>query len=117
MKRLLSTILIICVVSFAFAGCVSGMGGDNDYIIKVSGTTGLNFSGSYMTVTSNGNSTSKTVDGTVPTQYSVRGTIVSVVFQKKTEGGYLKVEVLRGGKVINSSDTTAAYGVVSVATQ
>jgi len=47
----------------------------------------------------------------------VKGNIVSVVFQKQTESGTLKVEILCGGKVVNSSDTTAAYGVVSVATQ
>ena len=70
-----------------------------------------------MVVTSGGQSTSKSVDGVVPATYSVKGNIVSVVFQKQTESGTLKVEILRGGKVVNSSDTTAAYGVVSVATQ
>ncbi len=69
-----------------------------------------------MVVSSGGQSVSKSVDGTVPTQYSAEGKMVSVVFQKQTENGTLKVEILRDGKVIKSSDTTAAYGLVSVAT-
>jgi hypothetical protein len=89
---------------------------DTEFQIKVSGTAGLPFSGSYMVVSSGGQSVSKSVDGTVPTQYSVEGMMVSVAFQKQTEDGTLKVEILRDGQVVKSSDTTAAYGLVSVAT-
>jgi len=32
------------------------------------------------------------------------------------KGGTLKVDILRDGQVVTSSDTTAAYGLVSVAT-
>jgi hypothetical protein len=69
-----------------------------------------------MVVKADGKSTSKSVDGVVPVTYSVTGTVVSVAFQKKTEIGTLKVEILRGSTMVNSSDTTAAYGLVSVAT-
>lgn len=75
----------------------------------------VRFSGSYMVVTSGG-STSRSVDGTTPAEYAVRGVIVSCAFQKTSESGSLKVEILKGGKVVNSSYTAAAYGVVSVAT-
>lgn len=76
----------------------------------------VRFSGNYMVITSNGGSASRSVDGRTPAEYTVKGNIVSCVFQKTGEKGSLKVEVLKGGKVVNSSHTTAAYGVVSVAT-
>ena len=117
MKRLIAVILVVCIVGLFFTGCGGSLSTDSEFQIKVSGTTGLEFSGTYMVVTSGGQSTSKSVDGVVPAAYSVKGNIVSVVFQKQTESGTLKVEILRGGKVVNSSDTTAAYGAVAVATR
>ena len=112
MKRL---ILLIAVLSLVVGGC-AGIG-DSDFTIKVSGTSGLKFSGNYMVVTSGGGSTSKSVDGTVPAQYTIRGNIVSCVFQKQSEYGTLRVEIVKGGKIVSQSETLAAYGVVSVATQ
>lgn len=113
MKYIIS-ILLVVVLALSFSGCGAS---DTEYTIKVSGTSGLSFSGAYMTVTSDGESVSKSVDGTVPAQYTTTGDIVSVSFQKQVESGTLKVEILKDGKVIKSSDTTAAYGVVMVATQ
>jgi len=115
MKKLIVAILLVSIGGLFFAGCGGSLSTDSEFQIKVSGTTGLEFSGSYMTVTSGGQSTSKSVEGTVPAQYTVTGNMVSVAFQKQVESGTLKVEILKDGKVINSSDTTAAYGVVSVA--
>jgi len=117
MRKLMLILLLVGITAFIFTSCAGPSLTDTEFEIKVSGTTGLEFSGSYMAVTSGGQSTSKSVDGVVPATYSVKGNIVSAVFQKKAESGTLKVEILKGGKVVNSSDTTAAYGVVSVATQ
>jgi hypothetical protein len=72
---------------------------------------------------SNGQSASESVVGTVPAEYSVTGTnritvsMVSVELQKQTEEGTLKVEILKDNETVASSETTAAYGVVSVATE
>lgn len=71
---------------------------------------------------SDGQPRSESVNGTVPAEYSVTGTnritvsIVSVELHKQTKEGTLKVEILKDDEVIGSSETTAAYGVVSVAT-
>jgi hypothetical protein len=113
MKKRILIMLILGALIFLLTGC----DGESTFVIRVSGTTGLEFSGNYLVYTSNGQSTSKSVDGTVPTEYTVKGTIVSVVFQKQTEEGTLKVEILKDNQVIASSETTAAYGVVSVATE
>lgn len=66
----------------------SGLGGilASDYIIKVTGSKGCRFSGSYMLVTADGQSQSKTVEGVVPAEYNCRGSIVSTTFQKQAEG-------------------------------
>jgi len=89
---------------------------DTEFQIKVSGTNGLAFSGAYMVLTTGGQSTSQSVDGIVPTEYTVKGDIVSANFQKQSEGGTLIAEIIKSGEVVNSSTTTASYGVVSVAT-
>jgi hypothetical protein len=114
MKKIICLALITVIL--LLMGCGSSLS-DSDYKIKVSGTSGLEFSGSYMVVKAGGESTSKSVDGTVPAEYSVTGDIVSVSFQKQTDTGTLKVEISKDGKVLKSEDTTAAYGVVAIATQ
>lgn len=84
--------------------------------IVVSGTPGLKFSGSYGITSLTGNAKQKSVDGTVPTHYDLpSGTVVSVVFQKRTTQGTLTVKILHHGKVVGHSSTTAQYGAVSVA--
>jgi len=88
----------------------------SEYQIEVSGTAGLKFSGSYLVVSGDGSSTGHSVDGTVPASYTVKGSIASVVFQKQSEAGSFTVQISKGGKVIKESTTSAAYGVVTVAT-
>ena len=116
MRRIVTVIALLFIVCFLFVSC-SGLGGDSDFTIRISGTSGLSYSGNYMAVKSDGSSASRSVEGIIPAQYTVRGNIVSAVFQKQTENGLLKVEILRDGNLIKSSETTASYGVVSVATQ
>jgi len=95
----------------------AGLGGvlAEDYIIKVTGSDSCKFSGSYMVVTADGQSQSKSVEGRVPTEYQCRGSIVSTSFQKQGESGMLKVQIMKGGRLVNESETSAAYGVVSAA--
>lgn len=90
---------------------------DKLYDNLYSDSPNIEFSGSYMVVTSNGGTSSRSVDGTTPAEYYLGSAdIVSCAFQKTSESGSLKVEILKGGKMVNSSYTTADYGVVSVAT-
>jgi|GEM_PF-4251157 len=87
-----------------------------NFIVKVSGTSGLRFSGSCATTTISGTAISKSLDGVVPAEYTISGAIVSCAFQKQSAEGVLKVEIIKDGKVVAQSDTSATYGVVSVAT-
>lgn len=89
---------------------------DTEFEINVTGTPARAFSGSIMVVSSKGQTTSQSFDGKVPATYYVTGTMVSVAFQKKSPTGTLAVEIVNGGRVIKSGETTAEYGLVSVAT-
>jgi hypothetical protein len=119
MKKLILIILVLGIIAFVLTGCAH----NSQFNIRVSGTTDLEFSGSYLVVMSNGQSDSESVNGTVPYEIGVIGidgiiiSTVSVEFQKQTEEGTLKVEILKDDEIIASSETTAAYGVVSLATE
>jgi hypothetical protein len=108
---------LLAAVLLSLVACV-GLGmADSEYTIEVEGTHGTNFSGGIMEVRAGGSNRQQSVDGTVPTRYTAYGNIVSVSFQKKDVPGTLRVRILRDGKVIEQSSTSAAYGMVSAAGQ
>ena len=116
MKRLIAVCLILALVlPLALAGC--SFTRDRDYAIQVVGSQDLGFTGSYTVYTSKGQAESRSVDGSVPAEYKVTGTAVSCIFQKTDKEGLLHVVIIEGGEIIASSETTAAYGGVSLATK
>ena len=94
------------------------------YTIKVSSNvTGLNFTGKYTWVNAAYDpeawvvfsSDSEDVTGNVPEQYTVPDVIsVGGMFQKQAVNGTLKVELWRGGDLIDSSVTTDPWGAILV---
>jgi hypothetical protein len=138
MKRLLLFISILALALLPI-GCIDIMGmikGVTDvtieevlktltstYTIKVDGTDELNFSGEYMVVTTDFDTENRVafssdpipVEGQVPKQYRVTdATAVAVMFQKQDEEGTLRVEIWRGGELIDSAETTDPWGAVLV---
>ena len=113
---IIAGVIILIIIVIAVATCDGILPGESQFEIRVSGTGGLAFSGNYLVAGVDGDSASKSVDGTIPEQYSVTGAIVSAVFQKQAEDGTLRVEIIKAGEVVATSETTAAYGVVSVGT-
>jgi hypothetical protein len=111
----LTKILLVLVVLTVTSACAEFT--TKDFEIVVTGDGGLSFHGSYMATQPSGESASRSIEGTTPASYRVKGNIVSVVFQKKGENGLLRVEIRSGGNVIASEYTTAAYGVVQIATR
>ena len=109
-------VMLLLVGIFICSGCSTGLV-ESKFTIKVSGTSGLEFSGHYMTVTAGRISTSKVVEGKVPDQYSVSGNIVSCTIQKKTKSGILSIQIIKDDKVVSASETTIAYGAVSAETK
>lgn len=122
-------LLAVIVSALVIAGCDSNTGPalgsvaklaagvESDFTILVSGTPGTKFIGGYMLMQADGSNTHKSVEGKTPSEYKMRGTMISTSFQKQSTKGELVVTVHRDGKEVSQSDTTAAYGVVSVATQ
>jgi hypothetical protein len=101
---------------FTFVITVTGMSKSKD-LKSLTGSDSVKFSGNYMTMTASGSSTSQTVEGTVPATYETTGSIVSCEFQNMGEYGWLDVTVTKDGAWAGQSTTSAAYGVVTVATQ
>jgi hypothetical protein len=94
---------------------VTGTTGDSD-LKSLTGSSNVKFTGGYMVVAADGSSTSQSVEGTVPAQYNVSGTIVSCEFQNQFQWGALIVTILKNGSWAAEASTSAAYGVVTVAT-
>jgi hypothetical protein len=111
-KRLLALIAITLIFT---SGCSTAV--DTDYSIKVAGSTGTQFSGSYIVTDANGESTTYSVDGTVPAEYSVTGIKIECTFQKLVEAGELRLEILRDGEMVASAETSSGMGVISALTQ
>ncbi len=94
-------------------------GGTNSLTLRVSGTPGTGFSGSYTTAAG-----SQNVEGTLgrsPTDYELSGkgaagaNIVSANAQRRgTNGGALKVEISKDGQAVQSQETNGASNTASV---
>jgi hypothetical protein len=52
--------------------------------------------------------------GSSTEQFKIPCGLYSAVFQKYSNGGYLKVSLVRDGLIVNQKFTTAAYGVVGI---
>jgi len=93
------------------------------YTIEVGGTEGLNFSGRYVVITQEydpvkiviSNSRSYNVSGNVPAEYVIENAVsVAGMFQKKSEEGTLEVKILEGEELVDSANTSDAWGAVLV---
>jgi hypothetical protein len=85
-----------------------------EYTIRLSGTPGLQFSGSYTTVTPNGESKWLKVEGSVPAEYKSFNEEVSVAFKKVSEDGSLKVQIVRDSAIVSESETSEKNGMVLI---
>lgn len=79
------------------------------YIIEVTGTGGLEFTGSI-----GGGANQKSIQGSVPANYEVSDWPAVAVIQKKGTSGTLTVTITKNGRVLNTQTTDADYGVVTV---
>jgi hypothetical protein len=93
---------------------------ETTYKIRISGTNGTPFNGSVNVTSLLGKTISETKDGRIPVEFTVEGKSVSAVIRKQSDGGNLKVEILKerllgsGFNPVAIAQTTAAYGLVSV---
>jgi hypothetical protein len=90
----------------------------NSFVLRISGTPGLQFSGNY--TTPQGTQNFSGTLGTTPTDYELGGAgvaglnLVTANVQKHGTYGTLKVEILTNGQVVQSGETDATNNSVSV---
>jgi outer membrane biosynthesis protein TonB len=81
-------------------------------IVRITGTEGLSFSGRVGSAQE-----LKRVQGSVPEEYELpfRGAAVTAAVRKQEPGrGTLGVEVVRGGEVVDSKDTSSTPGILNI---
>lgn len=90
--------------------------GNSAFTVRVSGTAGTQFSGTYSLKSASQNE-GYPVSGTVPAEYKATTETLSARFQKQGGPGTLKVEIIKSGEVAATSETDAPDGTVSAATR
>jgi hypothetical protein len=110
-------LLFLLIGIITLVGCVQVYKAvESDFIIKVSGTKDLKFSGHYSFVAAGSTPVPQNVEGTIPSEYQGKGVLALCLFRKTTIEGSLKVEILKGEKVLVEGETAVPYGVVSLKT-
>jgi hypothetical protein len=117
--KIQSCILLLLLMSTALilSGCSDGLlGMGSDFTIKVDGTEGLKFKGHFAITETPANPNLRNVEGKVPAQYKGKGLMALCLFRKTAPAGSLKVEIIKGEKVVTQGETLIPYGVVSLKT-
>ena len=87
---------VVLALALTHSGGTAAVAGpiSTTFTVRITGTVGLKFTAHVLTMTITGKSSSRSEEGTVPKEYTVKGRTVSVAAQKQAEAGHLKVEVL-----------------------
>jgi hypothetical protein len=100
------------------AGDTPSRGATDSVVLRISGTSGVQFSGNY--TTPEGSQDISGTLGTTPTDYKLGGegvagmSVVTANVQKQGTYGTLKVEILKDGQVVQSGETDVTNNAVSV---
>jgi hypothetical protein len=87
-------------------------------VLRISGTSGVQFSGNY--TTPNGSQNISGTLGTTPVDYKIKDegaadvNVVTVNVRRLSATGNLKVEILKNGQVVQSGETNVANNTVSL---
>jgi hypothetical protein len=123
---LATLILVAFLMMNSLGGSLSGgsenddvsEGGADSVMLRISGTSGVKFSGNY--TTPKGSQNLSGTLGRTPTDYELGGkgiaglNVVTANVQKQGTNGTLKVEILKNGQVVQSRETNAANNAVSL---
>lgn len=128
-------VVLPILLLIGLAGCaalIAGMGGVEEspkeepasevssVTVRVSGSTGLRYSGNYGTANGGGRSVDGQLDGGYDDyQVPVKGgtfdfDMVTAFFQKMDQEGTLQIEILVNGQAVKAQQTSAQYGTVDV---
>jgi hypothetical protein len=77
------------------------------FILRMSGTEGVAFAGECESGTTPAGMTTQPVAGTVPAELELPGNRLRCTLRHRSATGTLRVQVSRGGQVVNTSETSA----------
>ena len=86
---------------------------DETYVLQVTGTENVMYRGNCMIVDAQGNPQSRNFEGIIPSDLEVRGDIISCNFQKLSDTGRIRMELISEEGVISASTSTHPYGFVT----
>jgi hypothetical protein len=109
---------MLCTTLLAFmliTGCGDGLRGfESEYTIKVTGSDKTAFSGHYSFPGPDKVPQPVQVTGATPAEYKGKGIAAACYFRKTDATGTLKVEIVKDGKIVASSETAAPYGIITL---
>jgi len=108
--RIGGSIVILCFVFYFLS--LRTRTGPQQFVIRLSGSAGTRFSGSY-DIVANGKSESHKIEGVVPAEYPVTGNSLSVLIQKNEVAGNLTLEVRQNGTVVRVAGTSMPGGTMA----
>jgi len=78
------------------------------FLMRITGTDGVTFDGTCEV----GGSQSQPVTGTVPAEFELPGNQLRCRLQNRSTAGMLRVQVSRGGQIVNTSETSGRGEIV-----
>jgi hypothetical protein len=105
-----------CLFESSFAKQIGVTKDTNDKWAFMEIDSDTNWQGSVLDTSMKSETKAGSGEGTIPFECSSFG-IYSLVMQKQTEDGSLRIKVVRNGNLLKEGSTTAPYGLVSLAGQ
>jgi hypothetical protein len=85
----------------------------HDFVLTITGTDGLAFTGNCKLMTTDGDVDIPLV-GMIPEHHEVRGTGLKCVIEKSNRDGTITVEVMRDGQIVSYNSNSGSSGVFNV---
>ena len=95
------------------APAAAGDAKPHDFVLTITGTDGLAFSGNCKLRTVDGD-VEIPLDGMIPEHHEVRGTGLKCLIEKADRGGTITVEVMRDGQIVSYNSNSGSSGVFNV---
>ncbi|MEI8389154.1 MAG: hypothetical protein WCG23_04625 [bacterium] len=117
MKKILSILFLSIFILFSsikIASAFLGFPENKEYVVVVTGTSGLPFTFGYSLSQANGGSKAENINGKVPSTFKFKGSILSIMVNKDTERGKINVKMYKDKKFMDSATTVNPYGSVQL---
>jgi len=109
MKKVALGVLLVFML-IALTGCGATM---KDYVLKVDGTEGATFEGTYMYQVDTTPS-SETLSGTVPAEFPIQAEVLSCQITKTSADGTIKVTLTANGELVDEGEISEQGGELVV---